>query len=147
MQAVCDHRIPLSRGGTNRVGNLVVACFICDRYKESMTEEEFLYSPEFKRIKALGREVVFEEWISHQNRDRASVSWEEIEGFFRERGVATLAELARSLRLSRRAAASVVHVFHSRGLLRRFRDEVAGRAVLALTNPEPATNPYPEPTP
>lgn len=36
-----DHRTPLSRGGTNAIGNLVVACFSCNNAKDRMTEREF----------------------------------------------------------------------------------------------------------
>jgi 5-methylcytosine-specific restriction endonuclease McrA len=36
-----DHVVPVSRGGSNRVSNLVIACQTCNRKKGSMTAEEF----------------------------------------------------------------------------------------------------------
>jgi len=36
-----DHRIPLARGGTNDIGNILPACGPCNRRKHLMTEEEF----------------------------------------------------------------------------------------------------------
>lgn len=37
-----DHKIPISRGGTNDENNLVVACQKCNRSKRNKTVEEFL---------------------------------------------------------------------------------------------------------
>jgi predicted GTPase len=37
-----DHLIPLSRGGTNRIENLVISCKRCNNEKGSMTLEEYL---------------------------------------------------------------------------------------------------------
>jgi 5-methylcytosine-specific restriction endonuclease McrA len=36
-----DHRIPLSRGGTNYIDNVLPACRSCNGRKHKMTEEEF----------------------------------------------------------------------------------------------------------
>jgi 5-methylcytosine-specific restriction endonuclease McrA len=36
-----DHRIPLSRGGSNRIDNILPACRSCNAKKHNMTEEEF----------------------------------------------------------------------------------------------------------
>lgn len=36
-----DHRIPLCRGGTNSIDNILPACISCNRRKHSKTEEEF----------------------------------------------------------------------------------------------------------
>jgi len=36
-----DHRIPLSRGGTNSIDNILPACRSCNGTKHKMTEEEF----------------------------------------------------------------------------------------------------------
>jgi 5-methylcytosine-specific restriction endonuclease McrA len=36
-----DHRIPLARGGTNTIENIVPACAQCNLRKHAMTEEEF----------------------------------------------------------------------------------------------------------
>lgn len=38
---VVEHKIPLSRGGTNDISNLAMACKDCDTAKGSMTEEEY----------------------------------------------------------------------------------------------------------
>lgn len=43
-----DHAIPLSRGGSNHIMNIVAACAPCNRDKGSQTFEEFMYSE--KRI-------------------------------------------------------------------------------------------------
>jgi len=36
-----DHRVPLSRGGTHDIDNLVPACGLCNRRKASLSEDEF----------------------------------------------------------------------------------------------------------
>jgi 5-methylcytosine-specific restriction endonuclease McrA len=36
-----DHRIPLTRGGSNLIDNILPACRRCNRRKGTMTEEEF----------------------------------------------------------------------------------------------------------
>ncbi|HKY49926.1 MAG TPA: HNH endonuclease, partial [Candidatus Limnocylindria bacterium] len=36
-----DHRVPLARGGTNLIDNIVPACRGCNATKHTMTEEEF----------------------------------------------------------------------------------------------------------
>jgi len=36
-----DHRIPLSRGGTNRIENILPACNSCNASKHKLTETEF----------------------------------------------------------------------------------------------------------
>ena len=36
-----DHRIPLKRGGTNRLENIIPACGPCNRRKGQLTEAEF----------------------------------------------------------------------------------------------------------
>jgi len=36
-----DHRIPLARGGTNMIDNIVPACARCNARKHLMTEDEF----------------------------------------------------------------------------------------------------------
>jgi 5-methylcytosine-specific restriction endonuclease McrA len=37
-----DHRIPLSRGGTNELGNIVVSCFGCNRSKYNRLPSEWI---------------------------------------------------------------------------------------------------------
>lgn len=39
--ATVDHKIPMSRGGTNTRENIVAACSKCNNDKESMTVEEY----------------------------------------------------------------------------------------------------------
>ena len=36
-----DHRVPLSRGGTNYIGNILPACARCNLRKHALIEEEF----------------------------------------------------------------------------------------------------------
>lgn len=36
-----DHRVPLARGGTNDIGNILPACRSCNARKHLMTEDEF----------------------------------------------------------------------------------------------------------
>lgn len=36
-----DHRVPLSRGGTNDISNILPACRSCNAKKHMLTEEEF----------------------------------------------------------------------------------------------------------
>jgi 5-methylcytosine-specific restriction endonuclease McrA len=36
-----DHRVPLARGGTNFIDNILPACRFCNGRKHKMTEEEF----------------------------------------------------------------------------------------------------------
>lgn len=40
----CDHIVPVSRGGTNDISNLVTACKECNRKKAAKTAEEWLRS-------------------------------------------------------------------------------------------------------
>lgn len=37
-----DHKIPISKGGTNNLDNLVTACRRCNRQKKDKSVEEFL---------------------------------------------------------------------------------------------------------
>lgn len=37
----CDHIVPLSRGGTNDLGNFNPACWKCNNWKSSFTVDEF----------------------------------------------------------------------------------------------------------
>ncbi len=46
-----DHKLPISRGGTNEEFNLVGACELCNSLKSWMTEEEFRKTELFKTIK------------------------------------------------------------------------------------------------
>lgn len=43
-QRTMDHRVPLSRGGTNAMANLVFACCACNRRKGDRSEAEFVAS-------------------------------------------------------------------------------------------------------
>lgn len=38
----CDHKTPISRGGSNDMSNLVTACDYCNRAKSKKTVAEFL---------------------------------------------------------------------------------------------------------
>lgn len=39
-----DHRVPLSRGGSQALGNLVFACFACNQRKRDRLEADFVAS-------------------------------------------------------------------------------------------------------
>lgn len=40
--ATVDHRVPFSRGGTDAIANLAIACYKCNHLKGPLTEDEFL---------------------------------------------------------------------------------------------------------
>jgi 5-methylcytosine-specific restriction endonuclease McrA len=48
-----DHRIPLYRGGSNEIGNILPACRHCNRRKHRRTEEEFRALLQAERAAAL----------------------------------------------------------------------------------------------
>ncbi|HJW48619.1 MAG TPA: HNH endonuclease signature motif containing protein [Candidatus Limnocylindria bacterium] len=48
-----DHRIPLDRGGSNDIGNILPACRHCNRRKHRRTEEEFRALLQAERASAL----------------------------------------------------------------------------------------------
>jgi len=52
-EATKDHLLPVSRGGTDAIANIVPACVDCNRLKSDLTEEEF--RAERKRFSALAR--------------------------------------------------------------------------------------------
>lgn len=41
----CDHKTPLSRGGSNEPENLITSCLNCNRKKRTKTAEEFMGIP------------------------------------------------------------------------------------------------------
>jgi 5-methylcytosine-specific restriction endonuclease McrA len=49
-----DHRIPLVRGGSNSIGNILPACRRCNRRKNDKTEEEFRELLQRERRQGLG---------------------------------------------------------------------------------------------
>ena len=49
-----DHRIPLTRGGSNLIDNILPACRRCNRRKGTMTEEEFRSFLQRERAQGLG---------------------------------------------------------------------------------------------
>jgi hypothetical protein len=42
-----DHRLPLSKGGSNAISNLVISCAACNLRKNDKVEEEFSLDPEY----------------------------------------------------------------------------------------------------
>ena len=42
MRITKDHKLPVSRGGSDAIDNIVVACKRCNSEKSNMTDEEFL---------------------------------------------------------------------------------------------------------
>lgn len=52
-----EHIIPKSRGGTNRIDNLCLACHECNQKKGNMTAEEFGYSDIQKQVKQTLKDV------------------------------------------------------------------------------------------
>ncbi|HET8567571.1 MAG TPA: HNH endonuclease signature motif containing protein [Candidatus Limnocylindria bacterium] len=61
-----DHRLPLSRGGTNDIANIAPACASCNMRKHKMTDREWmirllnerLASPEFVVVDWWGRDQI-----------------------------------------------------------------------------------------
>lgn len=49
-----DHRIPLTRGGSNLIDNILPACRRCNRRKGTMTEDEFRAFLQRERAQGLG---------------------------------------------------------------------------------------------
>ena len=47
-----DHRVPTSRGGSHRIGNLVFACYACNQRKRDRPEADFLASEWLERRRA-----------------------------------------------------------------------------------------------
>lgn len=47
-EAIGEHKIPISRGGTNKPENYVLSCYTCDRIKGARTLDEF--KPELAHI-------------------------------------------------------------------------------------------------
>lgn len=45
----CDHKIPVSRGGSNDLSNLTTACFDCNREKGARTLDEWRALPLFEQ--------------------------------------------------------------------------------------------------
>lgn len=45
-----DHRIPLSRGGTNDIRNILPSCLSCNHRKHTMTDAEFIANRSVKRV-------------------------------------------------------------------------------------------------
>lgn len=37
-----DHKLPIVKGGTNKIGNLVTSCWKCNSIKGDLTAEEFI---------------------------------------------------------------------------------------------------------
>jgi len=52
-----DHRIPLDRGGSNEIGNILPACRHCNCRKHTRTEEEFRSLLQAERASALLRSL------------------------------------------------------------------------------------------
>jgi 5-methylcytosine-specific restriction endonuclease McrA len=55
---VVEHRIPLSRGGTNFIDNILPACSSCNARKHRLTEEEFRARAATMVTQRLGSSVV-----------------------------------------------------------------------------------------
>lgn len=49
-----DHRVPLARGGSNLIENILPACRRCNRRKHLMTEDEFRALLKRERVQGLG---------------------------------------------------------------------------------------------
>lgn len=50
-----EHRVPLVRGGTNYLSNIVPSCWECNRKKNIMTETEYREKYNVKRIRLSGK--------------------------------------------------------------------------------------------
>lgn len=55
-----DHRIPLARGGSNSIDNILPACRRCNARKHTMTENEFLIR--IRGAHVIGTTLVILEW-------------------------------------------------------------------------------------
>jgi len=53
-----DHRVPVCRGGQNRLGNYVSACRKCNEEKGQLTEKEYLVVLRYRKSQAQRRALL-----------------------------------------------------------------------------------------
>jgi len=129
-RATIEHRVPVSRGGSDRDGNVVAACRACNTRKGERSEEAFRQS-----LQSRGGELPSLFGLDYEPPQRSSVSNEEMENWrailemLRDRtrevfllsrvDKLTYEEIAREMRMTTRSVRR--HMIRAIGHLDRFR--------------------------
>jgi 5-methylcytosine-specific restriction endonuclease McrA len=69
---VVEHRVPLSRSGTNEIANIVPACRSCNSRKHAMSEDQFVarLRHEGRRVRPSLRRAACSQHVEHERDDQ-----------------------------------------------------------------------------